>query len=405
MDIFLARQPIFDLKQAVFAYELLYRSGTQNVYTGVNGDRASTEVISNSIMLFGLENLTRGKKAFINFTRKMLDDEVATLLPRESIVVEILEDVEPDEQMLSACKKLKELGYLLALDDFSYDSRFDAFFDLVDFIKVDFLLTKPAEREVLVRRIGEKAGSKNIKFLAEKIETMDDFYYALKTGYTYFQGFFFSQPNIIAGKDIASFKHTYLQLIKEISKPDLNFDQIEDIIKRDVALSYKLLRFINSALFSFRSEISSIKQALVLLGQKEILKWVSLIAIKSICSDKPDELFRLAVVRGKFCELIAPLIGLQNRSSDFFLMGMFSLIDAFLDQPLAGILSQLPMPRDIKKALLGKESQLKNVCQLAIAYEKGNWTRTTRLAKKLHLTEQQIIDVYFKSLSFAHFIY
>ncbi len=401
MDIFIARQPIFDVRQNVFAYELLYRSGTQNLYAGINGDRASSEVIGSSFLLFGLENLTMGRKAFINFTRKLLEDEVATLLPKELIVVEVLENVEPDEQMLAACIKLKELGYLLALDDFAYDPRFDPFIDLVDIIKVDFLQTSPRERTALVQRIGNK----EIKFLAEKVETMEDFNQALQAGYSYFQGYFFSKPNIVSGKDITSFKLTYLQLLQEIGKPDLDFNQLEEIIKRDVALSYKLLRFINSAAFSLRGEISSIKQALVLLGQKEIQKWVSLVALRSIGEDKPDELVKVAISRGRFCELVSPKLGLKHRSPDFFLMGLFSLIDAFLDQPLAYILSQLPIAVDIKRALLGKESRLKDVHQMAVSYEQGDWKKALRLAKKLKLEEKEIIDVYLKSLDFARRIF
>lgn len=401
MDIFIARQPIFDIRQNVFAYELLYRSGIKNLYAGINGDQASSEVIGSSFLLFGLENLTMGKKAFINFTRKLLEDEVATLLPKESIVVEVLENVEPDKQMLSACIKLKELGYLLALDDFAYDPRFEPFIDLVDIIKVDFLQTSPQDRAALVQRIGNK----NIKFLAEKVETKEDFNQALQAGYSYFQGYFFSKPNIVSGKDITSFKLTYLQLLQEIGKPDLDFDELEEIIKRDVALSYKLLRYINSAAFSLRGNISSIKQALVLLGQKEIKKWVSLVALRSIGEDKPDELVKLAISRGRFCELMSPKLGLKHRSPDFFLMGMFSLIDAFLDQPLAYILSQLPIAVDIKRALLGKESRFKDVYQMAVSYEQGNWEKALRLAKRLKLEEQEIIDVYLESLDFTRRIF
>lgn len=401
MDIFIARQPIFDIRQNVFAYELLYRSGIKNLYAGINGDQASSEVIGSSFLLFGLENLTMGKKAFINFTRKLLEDEVATLLPKESIVVEVLENVEPDKQMLSACIKLKELGYQLALDDFAYDPRFEPFIDLVDIIKVDFLQTSPQDRAALVQRIGNK----NIKFLAEKVETKEDFNQALQAGYSYFQGYFFSKPNIVSGKDITSFKLTYLQLLQEIGKPDLDFDELEETIKRDVALSYKLLRYINSAAFSLRANISSIKQALVLLGQKEIKKWVSLVALRSIGEDKPDELVKLAISRGRFCELVSPKLGLKHRSPDFFLMGMFSLIDAFLDQPLAYILSQLPIAVDIKRALLGKESRFKDVYQMAVSYEQGNWEKALRLAKRLKLEEQEIIDVYLESLDFTRRIF
>lgn len=401
MEIFVARQPIFNKRQEVYAYELLYRSGADKFYSSLNGDQASSEVITNSFLLIGLETLTRGKKAFINFTQNLLENDVATLLPNEYIVVEILTDIEPDEKMLGACKKLKEMGYLLALSNYKYDPIFDPLVALVDIIKVDFLSTDENERKEIIRRISPQ----RVTFLAEKVETREDFLQAVEMGYTFFQGYFFSKPVIVSRKDIPSFKLTYLKILQEINKPELDFDKIEKLIKRDVSLSYKLLKFINSLGFGFRSEIRSIKQALVLLGKKEISKWLSLISLKGIGENKPDELIVTAICRAEFCELIASRIGLKHRSSDLFLMGMFSLIDAFLDRPLADILAELPISEDIKHALLGGENRFREVYELILSYETGDWDMLSKKASNLDLVEKEVKAFYLRSLEASNQIF
>lgn len=401
MEIFVARQPIFNHRQEVYAYELLYRSGANKFYSTLNGDQASSEVITNSFLLIGLETLTRRKKAFINFTRNLLENNVAILLPNDLIVVQILQDIEPDEKILAACRKLKELGYLLALDDFVYAEKFKPLIELVDIIKVDFLTTPMEERRAVV----QKVGAHKALFLAERVETRNDFLHAVESGYSYFQGYFFSKPDLIASRDIPSFKLTYLKILQEISKPDIDFDRLEKLIKMDVSLSYKLLKFINSLSFGFYSEIHSIKQALVLLGKKEIYKWLSLIALKSIGENKPDELIITAICRAKFCELIAPSVGLKNRSSDLFLMGMFSLIDAFLDRPLNEILPELPISDDIKNALLGGQSRFRDVYELILAYETADWEKLSRKAAQLELEEREVKEFYINSLEHSNQIF
>lgn len=400
MNHFVARQPIFDQNQEVSAYELLYRSELYNGYTNPDGDRATTDVITNSLLLIGLDTLTRGKKAFINFTRNLLENEVATLLPTGLTVIEILEDIEPDEKILEACKRLKKMGYQLALDDFTYDHKFKPLIELADIIKVDFKVTGTEERKAIINRIG-----KNKKYLAEKVETREDFIHALEIGYSYFQGYFFSKPIIVSGKDIPGNKLIYLQLLKDLHSQGFDFDQIESLFKRDVSLSYKLLKYINSASFSLRSEINSIKQALVMLGQKEVGKWLTLVALKGIGEDKPDELFVTSICRAIFCELIAPKVGLYNCRSDLFLLGMFSLIDAFLGQPLSTILTGLPISIEIKKALLGEQSLFKDVYNLVLFYEKGDWENLHEITVKLGLDEAEVIRFYIDSLEMVNQIF
>jgi len=401
MEIYLARQPIFNKYQEVFAYELLYRSGANKFCSSLNGDEASSEVITNSFLLIGLETLTRGKKAFINFTRNLLENDVAILLPNEIIVVEILQDIEPDEKMLNACKKLKEQGYLLALDNFKYDMKFEPLIDLVDIIKIDFLNTDQEERRAVIQRVS----SKKVRFLANKVETKEDFIQAMEMGYSYFQGYFFSKPLIISRRDIPSFKLTYMKILQEINKPELDFDRIEKLLKMDVSLSFKLLKFINSLAFGFRSEISSIKQALVLLGKEELSKWFSLIALKGIGENKPEELIVTAICRARFCELVATRVGLKDRASDLFLMGMFSLIDAFLDQPMSDIIKDLPICEDIKHALIGGQNRFRDVYDLILTYESGDWERLSWKAAKLELDESEVKDFYLNSLEISNKIF
>jgi len=401
MQFHVARQPIFDRQQKVYAYELLYRSGAGNAFTGLDGDKATSEVITNSFLLIGIEALTRGKKAFINFPKGSLEEGIAGLLPKEHTVIEILEDIEPDEKIINICKKLKGLGYTLALDDFIYDDKYRPLIELADIIKVDFLNTPAEERKNIIKTIGHS----RVKFLAEKVETREEFAQAIEMGYSYFQGYFFSKPDIISGRDIPGFKLTYFQLLRDINKGVIDFDQLEKLIKRDISLSYMLLKYINSSAFIFRSKIHSIKQALTLLGRNGVIQWFSLVALKSISEDKPGELIVTAISRAIFCELIAQKAGMKERSSDLFLIGMFSLIDAFLDQPLLVALQELPISDEIKNALLGEKSKFREVYDLILLYEKGEWEKIRVAAEKLQLGEEEVIEAYSKALDMTSKIF
>ena len=220
MENFVARQAIFDKNLKVYAYELLFRAGQENVYAATDADLATSSVITDSFITIGLESLTRGKRAFINFTKNLLMDETATIIPKDSLVVEILEDIKPDEGIIAACTKLKESGYTLALDDFIFDEVFKPLIELADIIKVDFRLSGMEESRALI----EKYGLKRIKFLAEKVETQDEFDQALEMGFTYFQGYFFSKPVIVTSKDIPGYKINHLNIMHEINHPDIDFN-------------------------------------------------------------------------------------------------------------------------------------------------------------------------------------
>lgn len=399
MDVFVARQPIFNRDKEVTAYELLFRSGIDNFYNpDTNGDAATLKVISNSFLVIGLETLTAGKRAFINFTKSHLLARSAFSLPKDMISIEILENIEPEEEVISACRELKDSGYCIALDDFVFDEKYIPFLEIADIIKVDFMNPDKQIRAEIINA----CPNKGTVFLAEKVETQDDFFEGIELGYKYFQGYFFSKPVIIQGRDIPSNKVSHMRILSEINRKEIEVQRVENIIKHDIGLSYKLLRFINSAYFNLSVEVSSIHHALVLLGTREIKKWVSLMAISGLADDKPQELVSLSLVRAKFSESVAIRLGQSSRAPDFFLTGLFSVIDALLDKPIKEVLEELPISADIKNALTGKINMFLVVLKLAIAYEQADWETTLKITEKLRIDETTLPELYFDALKWAN---
>lgn len=398
-EVHVARQPIFDSNLNVFGYELLFRSNFIDMYDGTDGDQATHDVIANSFLLIGIETMTNGKRAFIDFTANSLNNHIPAMLPKELVAVEILEDVIPDEKIISACKKLKQDGYLLVLDDFVFTQEYMPLIELADIIKVDFRTTPREERWQLIRHLQGYP----VKFLAEKVETQEEFQDALQMGYSYFQGYFFCKPVVMSGKNLPGYKANYLHILQEINRPELEFSQIEDIIKRDVSLSYKLLKFINSPIFGFRNRISSLRQALTLLGQKELTKWVSLIALKGVADDKPGELILGSLIRARFAESLASGKMLKSRVANAFLMGMFSHIDVLLDRPLQEILDEISLDEEIKYALLEKgHNQFSVLYKLIQTYEKGDWETYSCYVEEMGIDERDVLKSYRESLIWAH---
>lgn len=397
MDIFVARQPIFDQRQNVYAYELLFRSGLANVFTHADPNQASSTVMSNSFFMMGIDTVTGGKKAFLNLTHDLLVQEYVTLLPKEVAVVEILETVDPTPEVVASCKKLKAAGYLIALDDFVDKAEYAPLLELADIIKVDVLATNAEEQRALMRRLT----SKRLRFLAEKVETHEAFQAAVKLGYTYFQGYFFSKPTILTGKDVPAFKLHYINILRELQKEDLNFRKLEELIKKEMSLTYKLLRYINSAAFALRQKIDSIQRALMLLGEREVRRWLSLLVMAGMGKDKPVELVLQATIRAKFCELLAPKAGMAQRAQDFFFLGLFSLIDAILERPLADALAGMPIADDIKAALLGEENFCRDLYECVLAYEQGAWERLPSLASRIGVNEGETPALYAEAVQWT----
>ena len=393
---FLARQPILNRQRDVFAYELLFRSGIQNSCEGINLELASTSVLDTSFMI-GLDKLGEGRRMFINCPREFLLRDYISLFPRDLVVVEILETIEPDEEVVAVCRRLKQQGYLLALDDFVDTPAWAPLVALADFIKVDFHITPREEQRALAARYQ----ARDIRLLAEKVETPEEFSEGMAMGYSLFQGYFFCRPEMMRHGEIPASKLAYLELLRAATASEFDMPALASKIKHETSLTYKLLRYLNSAAFGLRAEIRSIPHALSLLGERELRKWIAVVSVGVMADGKPDELMTVPLVRGRFCELLAPLAGMAGHANDLFLLGLLSVMDAILDQPLAVILAELPVRREIKEALLARSGLYRDMLDMATAHERADWEAISALAPRLGIKEDQIPGIYVSAVDWA----
>lgn len=388
MTLFVGRQPILDRFQRTYGYELLFRDGTENAFGAVDADQATLTVIDTSLGHMGMQQVTGGKKAFINFTRRLLLEDFGNLLPKESTVIEILEDIEPDAEIVAACLRLKEAGYALALDDFQYRPEYDSLIELVSLIKIDLSVSGDEERREMAKRFLPM----NIRLLAEKVETLEEFEQTKGMGYSYFQGYFFSKPVVLSSEQVPQSKIARIQLLQVINAPDFDLDRAEMIIKHDPSLTMKLLRYINSVIFGLPVKVQSIRQAMTLLGEKNIRKWSTVLILSGLIEDKPVELLRQAIVRGRFCELLARSFKLPKQDQELFMTGMFSLLDTMVGRPMTDLLADIPLTAEIKAALLGGESPYKDVLEMVMAFETGDWAYITKMAKTHGVEDDLLVE-------------
>jgi EAL and modified HD-GYP domain-containing signal transduction protein len=396
VEKFLARQPIFDAHRTVFGYELLFRSGLENFCTIAQPDVASTSTADN-LFLFGIDRLTQGRRAFLNCTRDFLVRDYPALLPREQVVLELLESIDVDEETIAACRRFKQMGYLIALDDFRDAPEWRPLVELADFIKVDLLATPFPEQ----CRLGREGAASGVRLLAEKVETYDDFRRTLGWGYSYFQGYFFSRPEILTRHDIPANKLNYLRVLQAANRPEIDTHEVAQRIKEEASLSYRLLRYLNSPAFFLVSEVRSIPHALSMLGERGIRKWISLVAIACMGEDKPQELIVLPLVRARFCEMLAPSARLAESSNDLFLLGLLSAIDAILDMRMEDVLKEIAIRAEIREALLGGHNLLSDVFDLALRYEKGSWEGIDEAAARVGVTAEALSGAFVQSVDWA----
>ncbi len=390
----MARQPILTGDEKVFGYELLFRDGIEDYFRSTDPEAASRSTLDTSILM-GLDMLCDGKRAFINCTREILLKDYVTLLPSAQTVVEILEMVPADDLVKAACQRLKEGGYLIALDDFSIGDPREPLTDLADIIKVDMQRTPFEVAASMVKRYGPWRS----RLLAEKVETRDQFLAAKKAGFVYFQGYFFRKPELMQAREIPSNRLNYVRMLQAVSRPELDPREVEEIIKSEASLCYRLLRYLNSAVFGFANEIHSVRHALSMLGEREARRWIRLVATLAAGQDKSSELVLSALIRARFCELLAPKV--PHGESDLFLMGLLSMMEAILETPMAKVLEKVPIDQQTKAALLGGASSLRPLYQLMLARESGDWENTSALAKQLHLSESEIAENYWQAMQWA----
>ncbi|HZQ68159.1 MAG TPA: HDOD domain-containing protein [Terriglobales bacterium] len=391
---YVARQPILTREEQVFGYELLFRDGVETYFCSPDANAAARSTL-NSSLLMGLDTLCDGKRAFVNCTHDVLQGDYVTLLPSEQVVVEILESVVPDSVVEAACMRLKEAGYLIALDDFAYDDPRQSLAQFADIIKVDLRATTGEQRAQMVQRYGPWKS----RMLAEKVETREEFVEAKAMGFLYFQGYFFRKPEILSAHDIPENRLNYMRMLQEVSRPELDTRAIEKLIKSEASLCYRLLRYLNSAMFAFTSEIHSVRHALSMLGEREVRRWIRLAATLGAGQDRSSELVISALVRARFCELISPQI--NHGDSDLFLMGLLSMMDAILEIPIADVVSKIALDRETRAVLLGGASRLRPVYQLMLAEEAGEWEQAAILARSLQLADSDVAELYWQAMQWA----
>lgn len=379
METFIARQPIFDSRNRVLAYELLFRHGPENWFHDIDPERATSQVIMDSAGLFDLSVLTGGRSAFINLTRQMLLDGAVRLLPPKQVVVEVLGDVEPDEQVVAALRCLKQEGYRIALDDMTGPDDQKPLHELADIIRIDLLATGAPRAAAIINKLRRP----RLHFLAEKVETWAEFQEAKDMGFHSYQGFYFQRPEVISQTDIPHNKHIALRLMQEVHKPQLDFTALEKLIKEDLALTYRLLRLVNSAWAGLPREILSVSHAMVMIGERRIRQLVQMVALGHMGQDGSEELIHRSFVRAHFLEKFANHVGFGPRSEEFYFMGLFTWLDALLNKNMTEVLDLLPVSDEARLALLGREGQLGPVMKLCDAIEAGEWETFDQIATKL----------------------
>lgn len=365
--IYIGRQPIYDDKLDVFAYELLYRpNNTLNEIGEADQNYATTQVVLNAFLDFGLEQLVGQKKAFINLPRGLIVGDIPLPFSKDRVVLEILEDIEVDATVTQAVRRLRSEGYEIALNDFIYHRDLAPLAEESKIIKIDLsILPHDGVREHITT-----LRKHDVKLLAEKIETHEDFEFAKELGIDYFQGYFFCKPNTLSSHSLPANRLAILRLLSQLQDPNIEIKSLADMISQDVAFSYKMLRGLNSAYYAMPKPIESIHHAIVFLGLQQIKQWASLIALSDI-PEKPDELLLVGITRAKMCELLGER--LEENKESCFTVGLFSILDALMDTTMEEALANLPLANNIKAALLNHEGEMGRILQCVLAYEECRW--------------------------------
>ena len=390
-DFFIGRQAIFDRDLSVFAYELLYRDNNGNSAQIKDGNQASSRVILNALTEIGFERLVENKKAFINLTRQFFTDLPPIPFNKNRVVLEILEDIEVDQALVKRIATLYDDGYTLALDDFNFESQWAPLYPYVDIIKVEIPSVDWANLPHKVLQLRKD----NIKVLAEKVETEQEFKRLHEMGFDYFQGFFFSRPNIVSGRRISESQVVVMQLLAELSDPQVDIKKLDNLIKRDPGLSLKILRYMNSAALALPRKIESIHQAVVYLGLQRIKAWAMLVSMAGI-EGKPHEVFNSALVRAHMCGELLKKSGTSNYDSGFT-AGLLSILDVLMDQDLTSLLEELPLAEEIRLGLLDHEGPVGDAIICALAYENHQWNN----AHFPKLSNEEILEIYLRSTQLA----
>ncbi len=402
-EIFIARQPIFDARHRIKAYELLYRDGPEAVSAGDAGASTMTStVIVNGVLNMGLRQLTGGQTAFVNISERLLLSGVHEVLNPSRVVIELLETVRPTPEVLAACTRLKESGFRLAVDDFVYTPEAHPLLVLADVVKVD-VLQSWHEMDTLVERLRPF----DVQLLAEKVETADEHRRCLELGFELFQGFHYFRPETLTRRDLTTESAAIARLLGLLGDLTVTDREIEEVFRSDPSLSFKLLRLVNAAALGGRG-VDSIGHAMRLLGREPLYRWLSLLllAVGNGGGEIRMEMIRSSLERGRMCELVGDVLA-KGGSGDapgadaLFLVGLFSLLDVLLGVEMKKILADIRVTREVREALLGFKGKTGRVLRSVVAYADGHWDEAAESLSGLGVDPAILPDVYLDALSWA----
>lgn len=391
-EIFIARQPIYNRTQHLFGYELLYRSDGDNEAKVTDGDAATSQTLLNTFTEIGLNNLVGGRNAFINLSRGFLTGRYPLPIPNDRVVIEVLENVDIDSELIAGVARLSAQGYTIALDDFVYRDEAVPLLKLAQIVKLD---VQALSEDDLRHHVATLRQYEHIKLLAEKVEVIEEYEVCRELGFHYFQGYFFSRPRIIKRRRVPSSQVSMIQLLAELQSPDVTVPKLEILISRDVGLSYKLLRYINSAFFGLPKPIESIQRAVVFLGTNVIKRWATLLVLSRV-EDKPAELMVTAVVRAKMSEILAKAMGYEAEEV-CFTVGLLSVLDALLDMEMEKVLAMLTMSDEVNGALLRRSGVPGKILDMVLHYEFNEWDEV----RHSDVAPEVMLDAYLQSIAWA----
>lgn len=390
---YVARQPILDLRGRVHGYELLFRDGQGVGFRG-DGDLATRTMLDNSV-IFGLEKLTGGVTAFVNCTEESLTEALVDVLPPSMTVLEILETIEPTPDLVDACRRLKGAGFRLALDDFTWRPGMEPLVELADYIKVDFILTGADERKKLLQRLSSYA----VALVAEKVESYEEYQQARVEGFKLIQGYYFCRPILLKNRNVPANRLSHIEILRLLHEDSIDLRKLSRLVKRDASLTYRLLRLINSPLCAVRQEVSSVQGALIAVGE-EVFRRIATLAITSeLNADQPEEVLRMAFVRGRFCELAAGQRALN--STEQYLLGLLSLLPAMLRLQMEELTPALPLREEIRQALLGAQIPERSLLAWLVSHERGEWATCDAIVEADDLDQEQLQRCYAEAVIWA----
>ena len=390
MFAFIARQPILDRDKQVFAYELFFRDGKNNCYPDIERDELTSKLIAKNYQTLHLDDISCSKKSFINFQSETLMNGLPSSLDPENVVVELVAGRSDVNNLLDMCKHVKKMGYKVALEGCDLKPSWNDFLPFVDMLKVN---TNHEKLDFLGKNVSRFIDA-NVQLIADKVDTQDSFSIYRDMGFDYFQGYFFARPESVSNKNLPTSKLTLVELIGASSSESFDIESINSVVEHDVGLSYMLLRFINNPTINKRYKITSLRHALNYMGEVEIKKFIALLALANLSDNKPLELLHLSLVRAKFCDLLGTEKNIGTNPPIAFLVGLFSMLDALLDQKMDLLVEKLPLVDDVKEALCGVQNELSMYLRLVKAFESGNWLKVIRISKMLEIDQKLLHSLF-----------